>query len=175
MSENLRSSASYAVNHNPKSTVEVGCEELIRVENTLRSPLSSTCYRPISTPKIKGFNQTQNRLNRKYFIAGCHAARPLRLLATPQFKSVQPIQGYSNLLQPIQVFLGLPPGGVYGGGRPYHPLPSIFVWHFCQPFAATLPTTLLYIFSRRVWASAKMVVESARTKENPCISLRASC
>ncbi len=36
----------------PKSTLDLGCEGLIRVENGLRPPLSPTCYQPKSGPKI---------------------------------------------------------------------------------------------------------------------------
>src|ERR1700722_20971867 len=38
---------------NPKSTVDLGCELLIRFENGLRPPLSPTSYRPKSGPKIR--------------------------------------------------------------------------------------------------------------------------
>ena len=54
----------------PKSTVDLGCEPLIRVENGLRPPPSLTPYRPISTPKIRGFNQTQTVTDQKKFITG---------------------------------------------------------------------------------------------------------
>ena len=49
----------------PKSTVELGHEPLIRVENGLRSPLSPTSYRPKSGPKIRESNQNQTATNRK--------------------------------------------------------------------------------------------------------------
>src|ERR1700722_11668508 len=49
----------------PKSTVDLGCEPLIRVENGLRSPLSPTCYRPISGPKIRESNRIQTVTDRK--------------------------------------------------------------------------------------------------------------
>ena len=52
----------------PKSTVDLGGEGLIRVENGLRPPLSPTCYRPISGPKIKESNQNQTVTGRKIFI-----------------------------------------------------------------------------------------------------------
>ena len=68
------------LNH-PKSTVDLECEELIRVDNGLRSPLSPTSYQLISTPKIKEFNQThlsrlgngEKNLSRP---SGTKAARP---------------------------------------------------------------------------------------------------
>ncbi len=41
-----------------KSTVDQG---LIKVKNGLRPPLSPTCYRPKSGPKIRGSNQKSNR------------------------------------------------------------------------------------------------------------------
>ena len=49
----------------PKSTVDLGCEPLIRVENGLRPPLSPTSYRPKSGPKIRESNQNQTVTNRK--------------------------------------------------------------------------------------------------------------
>src|SRR3984957_2417007 len=51
----------------PKSTVDLGCEPLIRVENGLRSPLSPTCYRPISGPKIRESNRIQAVTDRKIY------------------------------------------------------------------------------------------------------------
>jgi hypothetical protein len=49
----------------PKSTVDLGCELLIKVENSLISPLPPTSYRPISAPKIRGFSQNQTVTDRK--------------------------------------------------------------------------------------------------------------
>jgi len=48
-------------NPHPKSTVDLGCEELIRVENGLRAPLSPTCHRPIIWPENKGIKPKSNR------------------------------------------------------------------------------------------------------------------
>ncbi len=55
-------------NPHPKSTVDLGCEPLIRVENGLRSPPSRICYRPISGPKIRESNRIQAVTDRKNFI-----------------------------------------------------------------------------------------------------------
>jgi hypothetical protein len=49
----------------PKSTVDLGCELLIRVENGLRPPLSPTSYRPKSGPKIRESNQNQTVTGQK--------------------------------------------------------------------------------------------------------------
>ena len=49
----------------PKSTVDLGCEQLIRGENGLRPPLSPTFYRPKSGPKIRESNQNQTATNQK--------------------------------------------------------------------------------------------------------------
>jgi hypothetical protein len=61
----------------PKSTVDLGCERLIWVENGLGSPLSPTSYRPISAPKIKESNQTQTVTGRKNFIMGTVTQSPV--------------------------------------------------------------------------------------------------
>jgi hypothetical protein len=44
-----------------KSTVDLGCEPLIKVEISLISPLSPTCYRPIIRPENKGIKSKSNR------------------------------------------------------------------------------------------------------------------
>ncbi len=49
----------------PKSTVDLGCEPLIRVENGLRPPLSPTSYRPKSGPKIRESGQNQTATDQK--------------------------------------------------------------------------------------------------------------
>ena len=103
----------------PKSTVDLGCEPLIKVENGLRSPLSPTCYRPKSGPKIKESNQNQTVTNRKIL---SRVAAPMAVpkdccgvrscaLTSSSIKSLKPIQGYSSLLQSIQAFLPPHPGG----------------------------------------------------------------
>ena len=62
---------------NPKSTVDLGCEPLIKVENSLISTPSRTAYRPISTQKIKGFSQNQTVTNRKKLITShCYGDIP---------------------------------------------------------------------------------------------------
>jgi hypothetical protein len=49
-------------NHaHPKSTVDLGHEPLIRVDHTLISPLSPTCYRPIIRLENKGIKPKSNR------------------------------------------------------------------------------------------------------------------
>jgi hypothetical protein len=79
----------------PKSTVDLGCEPLIRVENSLIPPPSPTCYRPISAPKIKGFNQTQAVTDQKIILlAAANGGRD----------TVTPLQGLtSKALHPICV------------------------------------------------------------------------
>jgi hypothetical protein len=83
----------------PKSTVDLGCESLIRVENSLISTLLRTSYRPISTPKIRGLNQTQTVTDRKIlcrlpliqvasfdsFVAFCGNSEGLPNFLRPQF------------------------------------------------------------------------------------------
>ena len=51
----------------PKSTVDLGCEPLIRVENGLRPPLSPTSYRPKSGPKIRESGQNQTAAYQKIY------------------------------------------------------------------------------------------------------------
>jgi hypothetical protein len=61
----------------PKSTVDLGCEELIRVDNGLNSSPSPTRYRLKSGPKIKKFNQTQTVTGRKILpLVVSHGGRP---------------------------------------------------------------------------------------------------
>ncbi len=61
----------------PKSTVDLGCEELIRVDNGLNSSPSPTRYRLKSGPKIKEFNQTQTVTGRKILpLVVSHGGRP---------------------------------------------------------------------------------------------------
>jgi hypothetical protein len=50
---------------NPKSTVDLGCEPLIRGENDLRPPLSPTRYQLIIRPENKGIKPKSNRRNPK--------------------------------------------------------------------------------------------------------------
>ncbi len=45
----------------PKSTVDLGHEPLMRVENGLRTPLSPTAYKPIIRPENKGIKPKSNR------------------------------------------------------------------------------------------------------------------
>ncbi len=99
---------------NPKSTVDLGCEPLIRVENGLRPPLSPTCYRPISGPKLRESNQNQTVTNQKIL---SRVAAPMavpkdccgvRSCASTGFKD-QILKAHSSLLQSIQAFL--PPSG----------------------------------------------------------------
>jgi hypothetical protein len=71
-----------------KSTVDLGYEPLIRVKNGLRSTPSRTDYRPISGPKIKGFNQTQTVTDQKNSITDCYVAcLPARTAAAPNLRS----------------------------------------------------------------------------------------
>ena len=63
----------------PKSTLDLGSERLIKVENGLRSPLSLTCYRPISGPKIRESNQNQTTANHKiYSVSPFFLPRPTK-------------------------------------------------------------------------------------------------
>ncbi len=105
----------------PKSTVDLGCEPLIKVENGLRSPLSPTCYRPISGPKIRESNQNQTVTNRKILsrVAApmpvpkdCCGVRSCRL---DVFKH-QTLEAHSRLFKPITVYSSIfapPPGGIW--------------------------------------------------------------
>jgi hypothetical protein len=45
----------------PKSTVDLRCGPLIKVENSLKPPLSPTCYRPLIRPENKGIKPKSNR------------------------------------------------------------------------------------------------------------------
>jgi hypothetical protein len=98
----------------PKSTVDLECEPLIRVENGLRAPLLLTGYRPISGPKIKESNQNQTAANQKIYSASplIPASRSKCLLPFPSTANEefqlkirplfrQPILTYSTLCQPI--------------------------------------------------------------------------
>ena len=51
----------------PKSTVDLGCGPLIKVENGLKPPLSPTSYRPIIRPENKGIKRKSNRHRPKNF------------------------------------------------------------------------------------------------------------
>jgi hypothetical protein len=101
-------------NPHPKSTVDLGCEGLIRVENGLRSPLLPTGYRPISGPKIKESNQNQTATHQKIYSASplIPASRSKCLLPFPSTANeefqvkIRPIfryliLPYSTLCQPI--------------------------------------------------------------------------
>jgi hypothetical protein len=101
-------------NPHPKSTVDLGCEGSIKVENGLRSPLLPTGYRPISGPKIRGSNRLQTVTNQKIYSASplIPASRskcfPLFLSTTNEVFQVKtrplfrhPILTYSTLCQPI--------------------------------------------------------------------------
>jgi len=57
----------------PKSTVELGHEPLIRVENGLRPPFSPACYRPLIRPENKGIKPKSSRHKPKFFITGRYA------------------------------------------------------------------------------------------------------
>jgi hypothetical protein len=97
----------------PKSTVDLGCEGLIRVENGLRPPLSPTYYRPKSGPKIKESNQNQTATNQKIYFASLiipasrsilppspsTANEEFQVKTRPLFR--HPILPYSTLCQPI--------------------------------------------------------------------------
>jgi hypothetical protein len=107
----------------PKSTIDLGCERLIRVENGPRSPLSPTCYRPISGPKIRESNQNQTVTGRKiYRWSLCRALsvgasyHPLfsTLVLHPFASHCQPMPSYANHPLPPCLF---PPGGIK---NPYH-------------------------------------------------------
>jgi hypothetical protein len=52
-------------NPHPKSTLDLGCEGLIKVENGLRPPLSPTRYQLIIRPENKGIKPKSNRRNPK--------------------------------------------------------------------------------------------------------------
>src|ERR1700761_9254538 len=49
----------------PKSTVDLGLGRLIRVENGLGLPLSSTCYQPVIRPENKGIKPNTSRYRPK--------------------------------------------------------------------------------------------------------------
>jgi hypothetical protein len=59
----------------PKSTVDLGCEGLIKFENGLRPHLSPTCYRPIIRPENKGIKPNSNRYKPKNFIMSRYVKR----------------------------------------------------------------------------------------------------
>jgi len=87
-------------NPHPKSTHGQG---LIKVKNGLRPPLSPTCYRPKSGPKIRGSNQNQTATHQKI-----NSAFPLFLSTTNEEFQVKtrpffrhPMLTYSTLCQPI--------------------------------------------------------------------------
>jgi hypothetical protein len=56
-----------------KSTVDLGHEPLIRVENRLVSHPSPTCHKPIIRPENKGIRPKSNRHKPKIFVVGRHA------------------------------------------------------------------------------------------------------
>ncbi len=90
----------------PKSTVDLGCEGLIRGKNGLRSPLSPTSYRPKSGPKIKGSNQNQTVTNQKIYSASpLFLPRPtksFRPKLAPFFTILfYPIPPFANLFYPF--------------------------------------------------------------------------
>ncbi len=106
----------------PKSTVDLGCEPLIRVENGLRSPLSPTRHKPIIRPENKGIKPKSNRHRPKNFTLGRYAWWQATSVATRKhpcgvrsyvltflhIKSMKPIVGYCSLFQPIPAFLTPP-------------------------------------------------------------------
>ena len=49
----------------PKSTLDLDCEGLIKVENGLSTPILPHCYLPISGPKIRKSNQNQTATSQK--------------------------------------------------------------------------------------------------------------
>src|ERR1700744_4190248 len=51
----------------PKSTVDLGCEPLIKVENGLISTPPQTSYKPIIRPENKGIKPKSNRHKPKKF------------------------------------------------------------------------------------------------------------
>jgi len=89
-------------NPHPKSTVDLGCEGLIRVENGLRAPLSPTCYRPISGPKIKESNQNQTATHQKIY-----SASPLFLPRPTKSFSPKFAPFFTILFYPIPPFANL--------------------------------------------------------------------
>ncbi len=95
-----------------KSTVDLGYEGLIRVENGLRPPLSPTYYRPKSGPKIKESNQNQTATNQKIYFASLiiPASRsilpPSPSTANEEFQ-VKTRPFFANLFYPIPAYANL--------------------------------------------------------------------
>ncbi len=83
---------------NPKSTVDLGCEPLIRGENDLRPPLSPTRYQLIIRPENKGIKPKSNRHRPKNFkISG--VSWLVSMMATTQQGRVcrsRSVTGYSE-------------------------------------------------------------------------------
>ncbi len=87
----------------PKSTVDLGYEPLIKVKNDLRPPLSPTCYRPKSGPKIKESNQNQTATHQKIYSAfppfSFHDQRRVSGQNSPPFSP-----SYSNLFHSMPTY-----------------------------------------------------------------------
>jgi hypothetical protein len=106
----------------PKSTVDLSCEPLIKVENSLRSSLSPTRHKPIIRPENKGIRPKSNRHRPKNFTLGRYAWWQATSVATRKhpcgvrsyvltflhIKSMKPIVGYCSPFQPIPAFLTPP-------------------------------------------------------------------
>jgi hypothetical protein len=101
----------------PKSTVELGHEPLIRVENGLRSPLSPTSYRPKSGPKIRESNQNQTVTSQKIY--------PASLI---QIASFVPFVVFCGKFRCILHFLGIRfvPYASHCQPLPAYPPPPVF-------------------------------------------------
>ncbi len=97
-----------STNPHPKSTVELGHEPLIRVENGLKSPLSPTCYRPKSGPKIRESNQNQTATNRKK-ISLLLSARFLFHPSSSIFVWLPYASHWASVLYPMPAYASLPP------------------------------------------------------------------
>ncbi len=115
----------------PKSTLALGCEGLIKVENGLRPHLSPTCYRPIIRPENKGIKPNSNRYKPKNLIMSRYAKRlPARV-----WPSAKPGHDAANH-----------PQGPHSCPLFWYPTPTIA--SLCQPMPATPPLSFFRDQSR---------------------------
>ncbi len=123
----------------PKSTVDLRCEGLIRVENGLRSPLLPTGYRPISGPKIKESNQNQTAANQKIYSS-------FQLIPASRSKCFPPFPSTAN--EEFQVKTR--PLFHHPYSNLFHPMPT-YSTHFDPP--RFLPGTITRAYSTQFFVS----------------------
>jgi hypothetical protein len=103
----------------PKSTVDLGCEGLIKVENGLVQTSPPTCHRPKIRPENKGIKPITNRHKPKNFIISLCALWPSAMPVSfvtfcEKFRGIssilfKAIPAYCSLFQPFWP----PPGGSF--------------------------------------------------------------